>query len=378
MSQTTPPSSPILTNQTHPVFLRMLEYYNGILFLTTNRPGVIDEAVKSRVHLSLRYDALSLDQMRAIFDQNIVQLRDIEQKRATALNTAVMDIFDDEIVAFAEQHWNDHTDHVGRWNGRQIRNAFSIAASLAHFEAQEKSGRAVQLRAEHFRKVQAATLVYDKYRASILTGTDGDVAKAHEARNDDFDEHAFTTRGPQQRGQKAAQMSAKYHQGQGAPSTPVNPYGHVPQAGGSPLPPGSSYAPQSGGPSSAQHGGYLSAYQGSYPQAQAESHAQAQPGRQLPVRQFGGLPLAQPEVFAPGQQGGYPPAPLTPQRVQPAPHGGNYTLAPQGPGVNEMAQGTPYDGQDARERTAYGNYQVFVQDGSQIGSSTQPQQMQQP
>jgi hypothetical protein len=35
------------------VFLRVLEYYSGILFLTTNRVGTIDEAFKSRIHISL-------------------------------------------------------------------------------------------------------------------------------------------------------------------------------------------------------------------------------------------------------------------------------------------------------------------------------------
>lgn len=35
------------------VFLRMLEYYKGLLFLTTNRVGAFDEAFKSRVHISL-------------------------------------------------------------------------------------------------------------------------------------------------------------------------------------------------------------------------------------------------------------------------------------------------------------------------------------
>ena len=35
------------------VFLRMLEYYSGILFLTTNRVGTMDEAFKSRIHISL-------------------------------------------------------------------------------------------------------------------------------------------------------------------------------------------------------------------------------------------------------------------------------------------------------------------------------------
>lgn len=36
-------------------FLRLLEYYNGILFLTTNRSEIIDEAIMSRVTVSIPY-----------------------------------------------------------------------------------------------------------------------------------------------------------------------------------------------------------------------------------------------------------------------------------------------------------------------------------
>lgn len=39
----------------------VLKYYNGILFLTTNRVGTLDEAFKSRVHLSLYYPAVRQD-----------------------------------------------------------------------------------------------------------------------------------------------------------------------------------------------------------------------------------------------------------------------------------------------------------------------------
>ncbi|KAA1473222.1 P-loop containing nucleoside triphosphate hydrolase protein [Dentipellis sp. KUC8613] len=43
------------------VFLRKLEYYPGILFLTTNRVAVFDQAMKSRIDLSLFYNHLSPD-----------------------------------------------------------------------------------------------------------------------------------------------------------------------------------------------------------------------------------------------------------------------------------------------------------------------------
>lgn len=37
-------------------FLRLLEYYNGVLFLTTNRPDIIDDAIMSRVTAHVKYD----------------------------------------------------------------------------------------------------------------------------------------------------------------------------------------------------------------------------------------------------------------------------------------------------------------------------------
>ncbi|KAK3363462.1 hypothetical protein B0T25DRAFT_562476 [Lasiosphaeria hispida] len=122
------------------VFLRVLEYYSGILFLTTNRVGTIDEAFKSRIHLSLYYERLTAIQMRAIFKANIKRLKIIEEQKDehlehTILKESRLVINDDAIMEFAQSHW-DNTAHHSRWNGRQIRNAFQIAASLARYDVE--------------------------------------------------------------------------------------------------------------------------------------------------------------------------------------------------------------------------------------------------
>jgi SpoVK/Ycf46/Vps4 family AAA+-type ATPase len=39
-------------------FLQKLEYYPSLLFLTTNRPGVLDAALASRIHLTINYPPL--------------------------------------------------------------------------------------------------------------------------------------------------------------------------------------------------------------------------------------------------------------------------------------------------------------------------------
>jgi hypothetical protein len=49
------------------VFLRKLEYYQGILFLTSNRGIQFDDAILSRVHLIIKYKDLSREFRRRLW-----------------------------------------------------------------------------------------------------------------------------------------------------------------------------------------------------------------------------------------------------------------------------------------------------------------------
>ncbi len=51
------------------IFLRMLDYYEGILFLTTNRPEVLDDAILSRVMLRLEYPDLDQQARKKIWEK---------------------------------------------------------------------------------------------------------------------------------------------------------------------------------------------------------------------------------------------------------------------------------------------------------------------
>lgn len=62
----------IVRNSIVCLFLRKLEYYSGILFLTTNRVTVMDEAIASRIHLPLRYDNLD-NSARKLVWKNLLQ-----------------------------------------------------------------------------------------------------------------------------------------------------------------------------------------------------------------------------------------------------------------------------------------------------------------
>ena len=60
------------------VFLRVLEYYDGILLLTSNRVGTFDEAFKSRIQLALHYDSLDQNQREQIWTNFINRLEYLE------------------------------------------------------------------------------------------------------------------------------------------------------------------------------------------------------------------------------------------------------------------------------------------------------------
>ena len=49
------------------VLLRVLEYYDGILILTTNRLKTFDIAVQSRVNFAIKYKDLDDKQKKAIY-----------------------------------------------------------------------------------------------------------------------------------------------------------------------------------------------------------------------------------------------------------------------------------------------------------------------
>lgn len=97
------------------VFLRVLEYYDGILILTSNRVGTFDEAFKSRIHLALHYDNLDITQRRKVWENFTHHLNSMEDSNID---------FDDVMA---------HLDHLSKFemNGRQIRNVITTGRQLA-------------------------------------------------------------------------------------------------------------------------------------------------------------------------------------------------------------------------------------------------------
>ncbi|CAN5899084.1 hypothetical protein BH23PLA1_BH23PLA1_08530 [soil metagenome] len=93
------------------IFLRLLDYYQGILFLTTNRPDVLDHAVLSRVMIKLAYPDLDHASRAAIWRHMF------EAAGLTITDGSVEDLAASDL------------------NGRQIRNLTRLAKIL-HPEGQ--------------------------------------------------------------------------------------------------------------------------------------------------------------------------------------------------------------------------------------------------
>ncbi|KAM0168499.1 hypothetical protein ACHAPF_010939 [Botrytis cinerea] len=173
------------------VFLRVLEYYAGILFLTTNRVGAFDEAFTSRIHVSLYYPQLNWNSTLEIFKMNMQRVKDRFVKR-----NRDFEIDGTSIGAFAKSYFDGNRE--GRWNGRQIRNAFQTALALAEYDAQgdgdaisltDNTNKKVILKGSHFEIVSEAYLGFANYLKEVNHGVG--VAKRaldRSYRDDDFGE----------------------------------------------------------------------------------------------------------------------------------------------------------------------------------------------
>ena len=115
------PSPPICMGRadpfllSHSVFLRVLEYYEGLMFMTTNRVSAFDAAFRSRIHINMDYPPLNHSGRKAVWSKF---------RKLPAVNSMITD---DEISALAEK----------TMNGREIKNSIKIASLLAEQKHEE-------------------------------------------------------------------------------------------------------------------------------------------------------------------------------------------------------------------------------------------------
>ncbi len=101
------------------VFLKFLEYHDGIIFLTTNRLTTLDPAVKSRINLTLSYKVLS-------------------EKKRKQIWIALLNKWN---VQIDESYINKLSRYDS--NGREIRNYIKLAFSILDERGMERDGKSI-------------------------------------------------------------------------------------------------------------------------------------------------------------------------------------------------------------------------------------------
>lgn len=160
------------------VFLRLLEYYSGILFLTTNRVGTLDAAFRSRIHVSLYYPPLTRTQAVQIFRNNLERLKRLRQERADA-QQPILKFNADQLARFFSKRWDSF-----RWNGRQIRNAFQTAVALAEFEVRQSPEQSPRITKKHFEQVAKVAREFEYYLKIVHRASEADMAHRRSERAD--------------------------------------------------------------------------------------------------------------------------------------------------------------------------------------------------
>ena len=141
------------------VFLRMLEYYDGILILTSNRVGTFDTAFRSRIQVSLHYPNLSRSARKKIWRNLLDMLEEMDGESD---------------VAELERHLDDLAED--EMNGRQIRNCLNTARQLAAYRKQT-------LGWQHLEQVMQTSQEFNRYLKEVHEGlTEDELARGENVR----------------------------------------------------------------------------------------------------------------------------------------------------------------------------------------------------
>ncbi|KAM0424533.1 hypothetical protein ACHAPT_010249 [Fusarium lateritium] len=146
--------SDIARNAVVSVILQALEHYEGILILTSNRVGTLDEALKSRVRLAVAFSLTGGARSR-LWRNFIEQLR---REQDNDKLTVDYDDLDDRLEELVEY----------KLTGREIQNAIQTAKELASF-------RREPLAFKHVERSIEISNDFDRYLQNVSGGLDYDI-----------------------------------------------------------------------------------------------------------------------------------------------------------------------------------------------------------
>ena len=159
-----------------------MEYFRGILFLTTNRVGHIDDAFLSRVHVVLEYKNLDGEMSNRIWEAFFAKLQRDMKGKCIVHSQAKRFIMDGKEGSAVQ------------WSGREIRNTLQTAVALAEYEASKEEGHSdddpVIVVTEHFKQVMQMSRAFRNYMTSVHAGTELKRAQLNRDRNDNFQDRS--------------------------------------------------------------------------------------------------------------------------------------------------------------------------------------------
>ena len=107
------------------VMLRVLEYFKGILIMTTNRIMTFDVATLSRCHYAIDFKSLTREQEKKIWQSYVDRLNEDNSEKKSDIKDWVAQV----------------TKKRTKLSGREIRNVFTTAQTLAQAEPNKKIRR---------------------------------------------------------------------------------------------------------------------------------------------------------------------------------------------------------------------------------------------
>ncbi|KAI0459792.1 hypothetical protein F5B21DRAFT_498949 [Xylaria acuta] len=180
------------------LFLNILDEFQGVIFLTTGRVGLIDEALKARIHFALAFPHPSVHGSKSIWKG--LMNRGYKQGDRDVTFKAK------ELMQWASRHAGDSARKRRPWNEKRIANAIQAAITLA---AEGRGGsdtdsgaekpdlgdprkdgdklpQKIELGENHLRLVARMTNMFDSYLEECR-GNDEDRASEFSIRADKFE-----------------------------------------------------------------------------------------------------------------------------------------------------------------------------------------------
>ncbi|KEY73453.1 hypothetical protein S7711_07482 [Stachybotrys chartarum IBT 7711] len=144
-------------------FLRALEYFKGILFLTTNRVGTFDEAFISRIHIQIHYGDFEDADRERVWQTFFDKMED-EKEETMRIQQSAKDYIHRNIPPFA-------TTPTKRL-ANEWHVAFQVAVALAEAQSNKDQKGRILIKSDHIRASAQMSRDFKDYLKALYKQND--------------------------------------------------------------------------------------------------------------------------------------------------------------------------------------------------------------